>query len=508
MSKALYKGVLEDGDTEAMRQLCRNDLFFLLFVGCKRKDVDHDWLYERCREVEAKPDGMLDLWAREHYKSTIITFAKSLQDVLSSHGRNPDPKWQGREVTVGFFSCTRPLAKDFLKQIQRELEDNQFLKDLFPDVLFQQPKREAPLWSLDSGLVVKRHSNPREATFEAHGLVDGQPTGKHFFLLVYDDVVTRESVTTPEQIKKTTDAWALSLNLGAKGGLIRYIGTRYHYNDTYRTILEREAAEPRIHKATVDGTVNGDPVFLSREELMKKRREMGPYIFACQMLQDPKEDSVMGFKREWLRQYHELRNHSQWNFYITVDPAGEKKKDNDYTVMWVHGLAPDGNYYLVDAVRDRMNLTQRCDALMRLHKKWRPLKVGYEKYGLQADIEHIEYVMELKNYRFVIVPLGGAMSKNDRIRRLVPIFEQGRYYLPVRLMFLDSEKKPHDFVQEFIDDEYEAFPVAIHDDMLDCASRIVDPDLRAEFPEEQEYHLSMTMAPDRGKVQTEYKLFA
>ncbi|HTN72853.1 MAG TPA: Hint domain-containing protein, partial [Methylomirabilota bacterium] len=80
------------------------------------------------------------------------------------------------------------------------------------------------------GIIVKRKGNPKEATVEAWGLVDGQPTGRHFILRVYDDVVTRESVTTAEQVKKTTDAWELSLNLGVsetRGGRERYIGTRY-----------------------------------------------------------------------------------------------------------------------------------------------------------------------------------------------------------------------------------------------------------------------------------------
>src|SRR5688572_9601031 len=100
----LYLEVLDAQDREALRQLCTDDLFFLLTIGCKRKDIDRDWLYDRCREVEAEPDGHLDLWAREHYKSSIITFGKSIQDIL----KDPD-------VTIGIFSHTRPIAKDFLK---------------------------------------------------------------------------------------------------------------------------------------------------------------------------------------------------------------------------------------------------------------------------------------------------------------------------------------------------------------------------------------------------------
>lgn len=474
-SNEIYDKILEEDDRAAQRHLCKTDLFFLLSRAFNRKDVDNDWLYERCREVQADPDGFLDLWARDHYKSTIITFAKTIQDIL----KNPN-------ITVGIFSHTRPIAKSFLEQIKRELENNEYLKDLFPEVLYKNPSRESPKWSLDGGIVVKRDTNPKESTVEAWGLVDGQPTSRHFKLRVYDDVVTLESVTTPDQIKKVTNAWEISQNLGSKGGILRGIGTRYRANDTYAVILKRKSLKKRVHAATDNGKIDGEPVFLSKAELETKRRDQGPYNFACQMLQNPMSDKAMGFKKEWLKYYENLGNLKGWNLYLLVDPASEKKKSNDYTVMMVIGLAPDQNYYLIDGVRDRLNLNERTEKVFYFHKKYPQLKdAGYEKYGLQSDIEHIQYVQEQENYRFNIKELGGQTPKNDRIRKLVPIFHDKRFYLPKQLSFVDYESRTRDLVQLFIDDEYTAFPVCVHDDMLDCMARIVDPDLAAKFPKEK-----------------------
>jgi hypothetical protein len=53
---------------EAKRLLCRTDLFYLLVYWLGRKDMLHPWLHERCKEVQESSDGLLDLWAREHYK--------------------------------------------------------------------------------------------------------------------------------------------------------------------------------------------------------------------------------------------------------------------------------------------------------------------------------------------------------------------------------------------------------------------------------------------------------
>lgn len=487
-----YKMVLsaipeDDGAARAaaMRGLCLCDLFFLMVFVLGRSDMDNDWCFDRCREVQAEPDGCLDLWAREHYKSTIITVGKTIQDVLA------DP-----ETTVGILSYNQDIASSFLVQIKSIFEGCESLKDLFPDVLWSNPEKEAPVWNTEA-LIVKRKTIPKEATIEALPLHKG--VGKHFSLLVYDDVVTPDSVTTPDMIKKTTENWQLSLNIGANGGRRRMIGTRYHFNDTYNTALKQGSAKPRIYPATDSGTYEGNPVFLTRAQLDEKRRDMGPYVFSCQMLQNPAADSTMGFKTEWFRTYHnDSLPWERMNRYILVDPAGEKKKGNDYTTMWVLGLSEDGNAYVLDGVHDRLNLSERTSRLFLFHRKYRPNLTGYEKYGMQADIEHIEEVMQREAYTFPIIPLGGSMPKYDRIRRLVPKFEQGKVIFPYRLLYIDIEGKTHDLTQEFLEDEFLAFPVCAHDDMLDCLARHLDPDFPVKFPKPKEFVAAKGNAPKRA----------
>jgi predicted phage terminase large subunit-like protein len=451
---------------EVERELARNDLFFLLVYVLGRKDLCRDWLFKRCREVEENPNGYLDLWSREHGKSSLITLGMTIKDIIS----NP-------ELTVGIFSFNRPTAKAFLRQIKFEFESNEKLRELFPDVLWERPGTEAPSWSEDNGITVKRKGNPKEATIEAYGLVDGQPTSKHYGLMVYDDVVTRDSVTSPDMIRKVTEAWELSRNLTSEGGATRYIGTRYHFNDTYRTILDRGAAIERRHAVTVDGTVDGEPVLWTRAQVAAKRREMGPFTFSAQMLLDPTSDRTHGFKDEWLRYYNGAGDNSHMNKYLLVDAASSKKRHSDYTALAVIGLGADENFYLLDAVRDRLSLSERGEAVFSLHRRWKPKAVGYEKYGQMADIEYLKERMSRENYRFEIIEVGGQVSKEDRIRRMVPAFEQGRFWLPETLIKVDYEGRHVDLTRAFVDEEYRPFPVGLHEDLFDAISRIWDLDV-------------------------------
>lgn len=473
--------------SEVVRELVLADLYYLLVRVCGRVDmlpckgrpgfIDNQFAFERCREVQENPDGYLDLWAREHWKSSIITFGLTIQDILT------DP-----ETTFGFFSHTRPIAKAFLRQIQREFESNKVLHTAFPDILWGEDTKQSPKWSEDDGIIVRRKSNPNEATIEAWGLVDGQPTSKHFKKLLYDDVVVAGSVTNEDMISKVMVEMERSYNLGTTPGIKRFAGTRWHYSDAYRTLMDRGTAIPRAFPGRVGGTEEGTSIVWSEEVHQKKRKDMGPYSYSSQILLNPRADALQGFERKWLK-YYKTISMSSWlkmSRYILVDPASSKKKGSDFTSMGVIALGQDGNYYLADGLRDRLNLTERTSRLFDLHRKWKiRLPVRYEKYGMQADIEHILSEQERENYRFPIVEVGGLTRKEDRIGRLIPIFEQGKFYLPEHLFVTDYQKVTHDLMQTFIEEEFAAFPVGIHDDFLDMLSRIVEPDLKLVWPKEE-----------------------
>lgn len=409
--------------------LACNDLFYLFAILCDRRDACHPWIFNAVREVEAKPNNCLDLWARSHYKSSIITFALTIQDILV------DP-----EQTVGIFSFSRATAQTFLAQIKAEFERNENLKVCFPDVLYWAPEKESPRWSLQGGILVKRRSNPKEATVEAWGLVDGNPTGRHFKILMFDDMIEQRNVSNPEQIAKATEAWELSDNLGVGDGTIkRYVGTRYALGDTYQTMIDRKVVHVRLKPATDNGRIDGNPVFWTKETWEKKKIEQRGTLPA-QLLQNPAAGKQSVFELAWMRPY-EIRP-SILNVYIMGDPSRGRTVRSDRTAIAVVGIDTNGNKYLLDGVRHRMNLSQRWNSLKNLHAKWsgmagvQNVQVGYERFGQQSDDEYfMEQMQRLPpNEQFAIEELAwpneGKNSKGDRVQRLQPDFQTGKFLLP------------------------------------------------------------------------------
>ncbi len=265
LAKELQESVQLKNDArfmEIVRKFAYDDMFFLGYFVLNLP-LNDPFLMARCYEVQENCHFTVDLWSREHWKSSIITFLKSIHELIV----NPEER-------IGIFSFNRGLAKGHMRRIKNELETNGMLQKAFPDIFYNNPSSQAPKWAENEGIYVMRKKVYNEASVEAWGLIESMPTGKHFTRLVFDDVVTENSVNTPEQIEKVEERFKLAQNLGARGGQKRVIGTRYSMRDVYGTLLSGKRWKARIYPAEVDDSGiakrYGTPIYLNKEELEEK----------------------------------------------------------------------------------------------------------------------------------------------------------------------------------------------------------------------------------------------
>ncbi len=345
---------------------------------------------------------------------------------------------------------------------------------------------------------------------ESQGVL-GKVTGKRGDMLVWDDPhdtkQTDSDVIRQGVLDAYDNAWSSRRNNLATSPIL-VIMQRIHDNDITAHLMRKAQGWVRLaipmrydSEVTFDAgkdigrpdlndprKVEGELMFPARfpEEAVRDLEEdLGAYGTAGQLQQRPSPKGGGEFKKAWVCYWRTPPKGG--NRYIIVDPAGERKPGvkgkRDNTAIGVIELCADGNYYLIDGVRDRLNLEERTKLLFKWHRQYKPVGVGYEQYGMQTDIAHIKSKMEEESYRFRVIELGGSMRKEDRIRRLIPLFSRGKFWLPETLHRTNVEGKTVDIIDLFIEQEYLRFPVAKFDDFFDMLSRILDPDMEAVAPE-------------------------
>ncbi len=373
-------------------------------------------------------------------------------------------------------SYNSELASDFGRDVRNVVASREY-RALFETALAED-SQAANRWHTNAG-----------GSYVAAG-VGTAITGRGAHVLLIDDPIKdreeADSATTRDRVWDWYTSTAYTRLM--PGGAIVLIQTRWHEDDLAGRLLTAQKRTGGdswevLELKAIDEEGNALwPAWYPVPELERIRSVIGPRDWSALYQQSPIPDGKSEFRRDWLCWYHDQLTGDGMNVYILCDPAGEKKKTSDRTAIWVVGLNSDGNYYLLDFIYDRLNLTERAREIMRLHRKWKPKGVGYEKYGKDSDIEAIQMVQERENYRFDITPLGGRLKKEDRIRRLIPKFEQRKIYLPPTLHKTCSDGRTIDLIDLFLVEEYDRFPVSAHDDALDCLARILDEDMNANWP--------------------------
>lgn len=333
--------------------------------------------------------------------------------------------------------------------------------------------------------------------------IGGTITGFGADTIVVDDILNPKEamsdtvrVTAVEELRSTLFS---RFNNLPKGKFIM-IMQRLHEQDPTGDLLKdggyTHLKLPAIAMQDIDISINnktwhmskGDLLFparLPQAELDRLRMDMSEYHFQGQYLQDPVPLGGGEFKEEWLQFYaNGGAKPREMNLVILVDPAGgeeinrKKRKLSDWTVMDVWGLAPDNNYYLLDRIRDKLNPTERVNTLFMLHRMWnekagKPPKVGYEKYGMMTDTHYIKEKQKQDGYNFPLVELGRGENKEERIRKLIPDMQNGRFFFPATLPYVDQDGRKFDLIEE-MKGEMRSFPRARHDDMCFIAGTLID----------------------------------
>lgn len=394
------------------------------------------------------------------------------------------PAWYlGRNPTQSVIavSHTQELSERFGRRVRNLVANDDFNKTF--DVSVSQDSAAAGRWDTSKG-----------GEYFSAG-IGGSVTGRRADLGLVDDPVASREIADSETHRNKSWEWFINdfmtrLKPGAK---LVFIMTRWHEDDLGGRALAYFGNRARVLKIPMEAGID-DPVGrLPGERLwpewytddMVELAKRDPRVWTALYQQEPRPGEGGEFRKEWLQYFDNVSQGRGMNKIMLIDPASGKRKTNDYTSMWVIGLGTDRNYYVLDMVRDRLNLSERATKVFDLHRKWRPYQVRYERYGMMADIEHMQSVMQTENYRFQITEVGGILSKEDRIRRILPMFQNNQFYLPHTFWYTRSDNKIYDLVSEFIQEEYLAFPVGRHDDMIDGLSRIAEPgkDFVLRWPE-------------------------
>lgn len=384
-------------------------------------------------------------------------------------GRHPD-----RCVIAA--SHTGELAERFGRRV-RNLVGSQEHARAFPDCGLSADSTAAGRWD-----------TTQSGEYFAAG-VGGSITGRRADLAVIDDPIKSREDADSQTIRDKQWAWwrdDMSTRL-KPGSATVLIMTRWHEDDLAgRLIKDLESSSQRWMLVSLPmeameddllGRKPGEPLWpewFTTQMIETAKRE--PRTWSALYQQEPRPIGGGEFKVEWLSYW--TRQPAATNRIILVDPSsGKSKSRGDFTSMWVVGIGADGNEYVLDGVRDRLNLTERTEALFDLVRRYRPAAVGYEQYGLQADIEHIKIEQERQQYRFKIIELGGGTKKEDRIRRMIPSFQQGKLWMPQSMVRQMAGGHQRDIMEDFRA-EYLSFPVGSHDDSMDCLARKEEPVMR------------------------------
>ena len=429
---------------------------------------------EQYVEWNANSTTRLFLMFRGSFKTTLVSIAHTIQLMLL---------WPDIRILIASHK-KEGGSQEILRAIKSHFTQNKKFRETFPEYCPKANQAGVIEWGTTEKVTLPNRSKTAifpEATLEITG-VTTDVTGRHYDYIKADDLVTKDSVTNEQMLEQTEQYNSLLKFLfnQPEWGIIDYSGTPYHFSDLYASLREQtDITKIVIPVMDTDG-VPTVPERFSKDGIERVRNDkaMSGYVFSCQYMLNPVPELDQTFRPEWWKKpgfYYEPNElPSELKVSIFVDPANSQKKKSDYTALFVVGIDSGGEYWVLDLVRDKLDVEGRASLAIKFAIKYGTHTINYESVGFQNTDAYIirKLSKEMDFYISVNELKGTAASKEDRIRALQPIFERGLIHFPKKYEYYSEYHKRAMDMQGIFNREAWMFPKTEHDDMIDCLSQM------------------------------------
>lgn len=189
-----------------------------------------------------------------------------------------------------------------------------------------------------------------------------------------------------------------------------------------------------------------------------------PAQYACQMANDPLDDDLIEFKRDWFikveRSPDLMQKLANIPAILSIDPAFRLKQTNDFSGICVTKAFPDGTIYILEAKQLKINASALIDEIFRLVGIYKPFKVCIETVSAQILLlDLLKNEMKKRHTFFTIdeVKTSTTETKAMKIRGLIQFYSNGCIYHLGNLVDLEGQLLE--------------FPRGTHDDIIDALSQ-------------------------------------
>ncbi len=256
-------------------------------------------------------------------------------------------------------------------------------------------------------------------------------------LVRLDDVEDDESVRSEEQREKLFRWFKRVVLFLGRHSRIFVIGTILHSDSLLARLVRGELGFKSFKfKALTDEGESLWPEMMPVERLLELRRQ-DPISFSFEMQNEPVDEETALFRREWLRFYSDLPTHEEWALVVEfVDPALGGSRGDFSAIVRVARHRRTGRLYVISPFIERITPERLIEKLFEryLYLSPRPTVIGFESVGFQKVIK--QWLDEKSRQRGVYLPVRDVdqrgISKEARISRLSPLFENGTILLPER----------------------------------------------------------------------------